>query len=43
MIIFIHIIDIRDDATRPDPTRLDPNALLTLISQKLLSVRKKII
>ena len=38
MIIFIHIIDIRDDTNRPDP-----NALSTLISQKLLSVRKKII
>ena len=35
MIIFIHIIDIRDDTTRPDP-----NALSTLIShteKKLLS------
>ena len=36
MIIFIHIIDIRNDTTRPDP-----NALSTLISQKLPSVRKK--
>ena len=39
MIIFIHIIDIRDDTTRPDPTLPDPT--LTLFQRLYLRTTKR--